>query len=116
MDPISGMKQLFTAALYTSAVLLLCAACSDGNGNNIVPRDLHTTRCISNVSAADRHVFECDGVQFKVLLTQGCIDAACGLIFDVHGWLSNPDEQSAGRILPLPPCSAADTSWCSQAS
>ena len=28
-----------------------------------------------------------------MLLTQECIDRACGLIVDVHGWLSNPDEQ-----------------------
>ncbi|MEZ5573047.1 MAG: hypothetical protein R3E64_13625 [Halioglobus sp.] len=90
---MTARKQRFTTALCTTAVLLLCAACSDGDDNTIVPRDVHTTRCISDVSAADRHVFECDGIQFKVLLTQDCIDAACGLIFDVHGWLSNPDEQ-----------------------
>jgi predicted peptidase len=27
------------------------------------------------------------------MLTQECIDHACGLVVDVHGWLSNPDEQ-----------------------
>ncbi|MFT4518741.1 MAG: pimeloyl-ACP methyl ester carboxylesterase [Halioglobus sp.] len=70
---------------------LICTACDD-NDSSIV-RDVHTTRCISDVTAFDRHEFQCDGVQFKVLLTQECIDKACGLIVDVHGWLSNPDEQ-----------------------
>lgn len=65
--------------------------CNDGS--SAVIRDVHTTRCISDVTAANRHEFQCDGVQFKVMLTQECIDRACGLIFDVHGWLSNPDEQ-----------------------
>jgi pimeloyl-ACP methyl ester carboxylesterase len=84
----------FAALLLTSLYLLLCVACSDNSDNPVtVTRDVHTTRCISDVAAADRHEFLCDGVQFKVLLTQDCIDRACGLIFDVHGWLSNPDEQ-----------------------
>lgn len=73
---------------------LLGAGCSDGSdSSDAVARDVHTTRCITDVSASSRHEFVCDGVQFKVLLTQQCIDRPCGLIFDVHGWLSNPDEQ-----------------------
>ncbi len=72
---------------------LFCTACSDGSSSVSLLRDVHTTRCITDVSALDRHEFECDGVAFKVLLTQECIDRACGLIFDVHGWLSNPNEQ-----------------------
>ena len=45
------------------------------------------------MAASDRQVYQCDGVEFKTLLTQECIDNACGLIIDVHGWLSNADEQ-----------------------
>jgi len=71
--------------------VLLLAGC--GDGSDAAMRDVHTTRCITDVSASSRYTFECDGVQFKVMLTQACIDAPCGLIFDVHGWLSNPDEQ-----------------------
>lgn len=78
-------------ALLTGLCALLLAACGDGSDSAL--RAVHTTRCITDVSAASRHEFQCDGVQFKVLLTQACIDAPCGLIFDVHGWLSNPDEQ-----------------------
>ena len=57
---------------------------------------MYTRRAVSvTYLPLARHEFQCDGVQFKVLLTQECIDQACGLIFDVHGWLSNPDEQEA---------------------
>jgi pimeloyl-ACP methyl ester carboxylesterase len=84
-------------------MLLLCAmanffgaGCSNGNSDghsDPLTRDVHTTRCITDVSALDRHEFLCDGVQFKVLLTQACIDRACGVIVDVHGLLSNADQQ-----------------------
>lgn len=80
--------------LSLSAALLCCllfGGCSDGDSGQ--QRNLQATRCIDAVTAAERHVFQCDGVQFKVMLTQACVDRACGLIFDVHGWLSNPDEQ-----------------------
>lgn len=80
-------RQFILIALFS----LTCTACDD-NSSSIV-RDVHTTRCISDVTAFDRHEFQCDGVEFKVLLTQECIDQACGLVVDVHGWLSNPDEQ-----------------------
>ena len=65
--------------------------CSDTSSPT--PRDVHTTRCISDVSANNRHEFQCDGVSFKVMLTQACIERPCGLIVDVHGWSSNPDMQ-----------------------
>jgi poly(3-hydroxybutyrate) depolymerase len=75
-------------------IALLClGATACGDNQSSIVRDVHTTRCISDATASDRHEFMCDGVQFKVLLTQECIDRACGLIIDVHGWLSNPDEQ-----------------------
>lgn len=94
IDPHStdmpGLRITALVAL-TSLCTLFLAGCSDGSDS--ATRDVHTTRCITDVSAASRHEFLCDGVQFKVLFTQECIDAPCGLIFDVHGWLSNPDEQ-----------------------
>jgi pimeloyl-ACP methyl ester carboxylesterase len=79
--------------MLTGVCGLLCTGCDGDSSSSLVVRDVHTTRCISDVSASGRHTFQCDGVEFKVLLTQECIDRACGLIFDVHGWLSNPDEQ-----------------------
>jgi poly(3-hydroxybutyrate) depolymerase len=79
------------------SIALACVACSDNDDAPV--RDVHTTRCIEDVSANERHEYQCDGVQFKVLLTQACIDAPCGLIFDVHGWLSNPDEQEGRTTL-----------------
>ena len=100
---------------------LIGTACSDSSSPDT--RDVHTTRCISDVSASARHEFECDGVVFKVLLTQECIDRACGLIFDVHGWLSNPDEQEGrsnlarlaeehgGYIVVQPGELSAPSSW-----
>jgi len=77
--------------MLIALLALLCTACDD-NGSSVT-RDVNTTRCITDVTASDRHEFLCDGVAFKVLLTQECLDHACGLIVDVHGWLSNPDEQ-----------------------
>jgi poly(3-hydroxybutyrate) depolymerase len=82
--------------LLTALSCTLVTACSSGDSDgdhSAATRALHTTRCITDVSASNRHEFVCDGVQFKVLLTQACIDKACGLIFDVHGWLSNADQQ-----------------------
>ena len=81
--------------LRVLGVIGICCLTVIGCDNNSSPatRALQTTRCITDIAAAPRHEFLCDGVQFKVLLTQACIDSACGLIVDVHGWLSNPDEQ-----------------------
>lgn len=88
------LKSLFSWLIILIALCgLLGTGCGGGDGPSRVTRDVHTTRCISDVSASGRHEFLCDGVEFKVLLTQQCIDQACGLIVDVHGWLSNPDEQ-----------------------
>lgn len=84
---------------FIAAVFLVFAyGCSDSgndndNDNEFTRRDVHTTRCINDVAASVRHEFQCDGLEFKVLLTQECIDKPCGLIFDSHGWLSNADEQ-----------------------
>lgn len=83
-----SMKQTLLAAL----VVLLSVGCSDSS-SPAVSRDVHTTRCIGDVSASALSTFECDGVEFNVQLTQACIDQACGLIVDVHGWLSNPEQQ-----------------------
>ena len=87
-------------AILITLFSLIFAACDDSGssmGNSI--RDIHTTECIDNVAASDRHEFQCGGVDFKVLLTQECIDQACGLIVDVHGWLSNADEQEKRSTL-----------------
>lgn len=91
---------IFSRFLLIALMGQLCMACSDksssinpGNSVTSVSRDVHRTRCITDVTASDRHEFQCDGVQFKVFLTQECIDRACGLIVDVHGWLSSADEQ-----------------------
>ena len=81
-------RDFILMALFT----LFCTACNNNNDDPI-SRDVHTTRCINDVAASDRQVYQCDGVEFKTLLTQECIDNACGLIIDVHGWLSNADEQ-----------------------
>lgn len=83
-------RQVLARVLVMAATLWL-SACSDGpDGSN---RNLQTTRCIDSVLAAQDARYICDGVEFKTMLSQACIDAACGLIVDVHGWLSNPDEQ-----------------------
>ncbi|MDG2045627.1 MAG: hypothetical protein P8J79_00305 [Halioglobus sp.] len=81
------LRHLMLIALFT----LAGTACN--NDSDSTSRDIHTSRCINDVSASDRHIYQCDGVEFKTLVTQECIDNACGLIFDVHGWLSNADEQ-----------------------
>jgi poly(3-hydroxybutyrate) depolymerase len=82
---------LLRALSVIGACGLLVTGCDNSSSSDT--RALQTTRCITDIAAAPRHEFACDGVQFKVLLTQECIDSACGMIVDVHGWLSNPDEQ-----------------------
>lgn len=92
---LRGRSSMQASRSGTIMVVSLCAVLGTGcdSSSSSAPRELATTRCITDVSASDRHAFECDGVAFKVLLTQECIDRACGLIVDVHGWLSNPEEQ-----------------------
>ncbi len=78
-------------ALPGLLLALLLSACSDNSSTN--EHRVQTTRCITDVSASDRHSFECDGVAFDVMLTEACIARPCGLIVDVHGFLSNPQQQ-----------------------
>jgi hypothetical protein len=93
-SPYNLLQNVFSnSVFFLSLCGLIVTGCSDGSSSSVGTRDIQTTRCIDNVSPSDRHVFQCDGVEFKVFLTQDCIDQACGLIFDVHGWNSNPDEQ-----------------------
>lgn len=83
-------------ALLVAAVVA-GAGCSDSSTSST--RDVHTTRCITNVAPSGRETFLCDGVRFDVTLTPACVERACGLIVDVHGWLSNPDEQERRSTL-----------------
>ncbi len=86
-----GSRSYFSGlVIFAGLCAFICTGCDNGSPTS---HNVHTTRGINDVSANDRHMFQCDGVEFKVLLTQACIDQPCGLIFDVHGWLSNPDEQ-----------------------
>lgn len=89
--------RLFRRGMLIALFSLVFTACADNNSS--ISRDVHTTRCITDITALDRHEFQCDGVQFKVLLTQECLEQACGLIVDVHGWLSNADEQEGRSTL-----------------
>lgn len=43
-------------------------------------------RCITDVTAAERHQFECDELMFDVSVPEPCLTEACGLILDVHGF------------------------------
>lgn len=96
---VSGLEGIFArraqALIVAGLGAVLASACDSSSPSEPAPREVVTTRCITDVSAADRHAFECDGVAFNVLLTQECIDSACGLIVDVHGWLSDPQQQEA---------------------
>jgi hypothetical protein len=40
--------------------------------------------CITDVSAGD-HDFDCDGINYLVMVDERCTQNACGLIMDVHG-------------------------------
>lgn len=91
------MSRSTVEALFVAVCICLLGACSDGG--DLPQRNLQTTRCIDSTAASDDHRFMCDGVQFKTLLTPQCIEQACGLIIDVHGWLSNPDEQERRTAL-----------------
>lgn len=89
----SGIIVVFLVFIYGCNDSSNDSSNDDSNGNESISRSVQTTRCIDNVAASYRHEFQCDGLEFKVLLTQQCIDQPCGLIFDVHGWGSNADEQ-----------------------
>ncbi len=95
MSQTNGLGRLRDRCLWMCVVAGICSLLGAGcdSSSSSAVRDVHTTRCITDVSASGRHAFQCDGVLFKVLLTQECIDRPCGLIVDVHGWLSSPDEQ-----------------------
>ncbi|MFK7976700.1 MAG: PHB depolymerase family esterase [Halioglobus sp.] len=90
---ISG-SNILQSWLFIAGLTFLVSGCSDGSdGSDSVQRSLQTTRCIDTTAASEDHRFMCDGVEFKTMLTPECVEEACGLIIDVHGWLSNPDEQ-----------------------
>jgi Phospholipase/Carboxylesterase len=42
--------------------------------------------CITDVSPAPDHVYDCSGLKFNASVPDACVKFACGLIFDVHGF------------------------------
>jgi hypothetical protein len=50
--------------------------------------------CITDV-AAGHHAFECDGIVYDVEVPAACLEAPCGMIFDVHGFTMSAQMQDA---------------------
>ncbi len=50
--------------------------------------------CITDVTPG-HHVFECDGLLYDLEVPEQCLDAACGMIFDVHGLAMSAQMQDA---------------------
>jgi len=50
--------------------------------------------CITDV-AAGHHTFECDGITYEVEVPDACLQAPCGLVFDVHGYTMSAQMQDA---------------------
>lgn len=58
--------------------------------------------CITDVAAADAHVFSCDGLSYTVSVPATCTSCACGLVFDVHGYtMSAVMEEANTRLAEL---------------
>lgn len=48
--------------------------------------------CITDGSAGE-HTFACDGLTFEVSVPAACLERACGMIIDVHGYTMSGDQQ-----------------------
>lgn len=89
------MKQAQSVFLVLAAVLGMAGCGDDGGGaGGPAPDD-----CITDVSANDAHVFECDGIVYNVSVPEDCADGGCGLIFDVHGFSMSGEMQEANTRL-----------------
>jgi dienelactone hydrolase len=54
--------------------------------------------CITDVSAG-HHAFLCDGLTYDVEVPDACLEMACGMIFDVHGYTMSAQMQDANTGL-----------------
>lgn len=50
--------------------------------------------CITDVAAGHRE-FVCDGLTYDVEVPDACLDMACGMVFDVHGYTMSAQMQDA---------------------
>lgn len=48
--------------------------------------------CVTSV-VSGKHVFPCDGLDFDVSVPEACLQAACGLVVDVHGLTCDAKQQ-----------------------
>ena len=53
---------------------------------------------MQNVSAGTRD-YPCDGLRYRATIPASCLTAACGLIFDVHGFTMSAEMQEANTKL-----------------
>jgi polyhydroxybutyrate depolymerase len=58
---------------------------SGGAGGAPIPPPV-ADDCITDVTAKADHVFDCSGLKWNVSVPDPCVKAACGVIFDVHGF------------------------------
>ena len=58
-----------------------------------------STKCLTDLSASDKRVINCDGISYNVSISDACLGGNCGLVFDVHGWTMNGDKQNANTGL-----------------
>lgn len=63
----------------------------DPTGDTVTPTP---DDCITDV-AAGHHTFECDGITFEVEVPEACLQAPCGMVFDVHGYTMSAQMEDA---------------------
>lgn len=118
------MKRLRWLGPACIAIAVLTAACVPLAGTLPISSPPAPQGCITDVGPAEHLVFEgCGaGITYNVSVPDRCLQYACGLIFDVHGWTMSGDIQEAntgiaaigrleGYIVVQP--SAPDKSWSS---
>ncbi len=104
------------AAFFGALAVLALPGCGDGGGDaapaeaadggaldgnaeaaeplpDPVPDD-----CITEVDAG-KHEFHCDGLTFGVNVPDQCLERACGVVLDVHGWfMTGADEEREAHL------------------
>jgi poly(3-hydroxybutyrate) depolymerase len=76
-DAVSGSE---TTSSSDSGTSTSSAASSEGSTGDPIP-----DACIDDPSPGD-HVYACDGLTYDVRVPEACLQEACGLIVDVHGY------------------------------
>jgi poly(3-hydroxybutyrate) depolymerase len=91
------MRRMLRWSMAGLAVLLLAAGCVPKAGTVPIASSPAPAGCITDVGPSEKLVVEgCGGdISYNVSVPARCLQYACGLVVDVHGWTMSGDIQEA---------------------